>query len=367
MTTFTLRAITVTENNRGAASVVSETVVMRTSDDYLMRYALLGPVQTDDLTEIDLAPGAGMDYQVTVGGLRPDFTWTAMVGEVTWNGATSQVLVLEHPGLQNKWTMIQLGGAPLPALTTPAQVNAWFDSMTGVTGQMAAPYTPGTSFDLRDLTAFVQARENDVIIAEGQYDDWEGRTIATGIGNDRVEGVSANDRFELGSGNDTGIGGSGQDTMFGALGKDSLAGESGDDLLRGGGGNDSVIGGTGNDRLYGDAGDDWLEGGDHKDKLFGGSGDDTLVGGTGTDVLTGALGADQFHYREGFGRDKVTDFEDGLDTLVITGAGPISSALDALALAVDITGGVRFDFGGGDVLTVLGVSKAQIADQILIA
>lgn len=38
-----------------------------------------------------------------------------------------------------------------------------------------------------------------------------------------------------------------------------------------------------------------------------------------------------------------------------------------MALAVDITTGVRFDFGGGDVLTVLGVSKAQIADQIFIA
>lgn len=366
MTTFTLRGITVTENNRGAVSVVAENLVMRTSDDYLMRYSYVGPVQTDDITEIDLSPGAGMDFQVFVGAERPDGNWTARIGQVTLNGQTTQVMVLDHLMDANKWTLIELGGAPLPALTTPAQVNAFFKSMPSVTGSFAGFPAPDTAFDLRDLSAFVSANENDVLIANGLYDDWEGRTIDTGAGNDRVAGVSANDRFELGSGNDTGIGGSGNDSMFGSLGKDRLLGESGNDLLRGGAGNDAGLGGSGDDKLFGDAGNDRLDGGEQRDKLYGDSGDDSLSGGTGADVLTGGTGADVFDYREGFGRDRITDFEDGADALHITAAGPVTTVAAALGFAVDITGGVRFDFGGSDVLTVLGVTKADLADQIFI-
>lgn len=366
MTTFTLRAITVTEGSTSASAVQQSTVVIRATDNYTLSYSRLGPLQTNDLTPIDLTPGTGTDYQVQIGNLRPGEGWGAMIGNVTWNGHKSQVLVLDHPEGTNKWTMFQLGGYPLPNITTAAQMNALFDSMTAVTGSLTGALAPNTDIDLRSLTSFLSATENDVIIANGQYDNWTNQTISTGIGNDKVAGVSANDRFVLGSGNDTGTGGSGNDTIYGGTGKDSLLGESARDLLYGGDQDDYGFGGTGNDRIYGGAGNDNLDGGNDADLVSGGAGNDRLLGGTGADTLTGGLGADNFRFRAGDDVDRITDFVNNVDTLVLQGFGAGFTVNAALSKATNITGGVRFDFGGGDVVTVMGVTKAAIADDIFI-
>lgn len=366
MTTFTLRAITVTENGAGASAVQQSTLVIRATDDYLLRYSRIGALQTNDLTPVDLFPGRGDDFQVQVGTARPDETWGAMVGNVTWNGHQSQVMVLDHPEGTNKWTLVQLGGYPLPAMTTPAQVKSLFDAMTSVTGNLTGALGPNVNINLRSLTGFVSANENDVIVANGMYDDWTGRTISTGIGNDKVQGVSANDHFLLGTGNDTGIGGSGNDSISGGAGNDSLLGESANDVLYGGANDDYGFGGTGRDRIYGEAGNDNLDGGHDADSLYGGDGSDKLMGGIGNDVLTGGLGADNFRFRAGDDADRVADFENNIDNLVLQGFGAGFTLSYALSKATNITGGVRFDFGGGDVVTVMGVTKAAIADDIFI-
>ncbi|TXH99601.1 MAG: calcium-binding protein [Pseudorhodobacter sp.] len=367
MTTFTLRGVTVTEGANGSpSSVVQQNLVIRATDNYRLQYERIAPLEANDLAVIDLFPGVGDDYQVAVGSARPGPGWEAMIGTVTWNGHKSQVLILDHEASSNKWTMVQLGGYPLPPMTTPAQVQALFDAMSGLSGNLTGALAPNTNIDLRSLTAFVSANENDVIIANGQYDNWAGRTISTGIGNDKVAGVSANDRFVLGSGNDTGIGGSGSDSIFGGTGKDSLLGESGADLLYGGDQDDYGFGGTGNDRIYGDAGNDSLDGGHDADLLSGGAGNDRMLGGIGADTLTGGLGEDNFRFRKGDDADRITDFANNTDTLVLQGFGAGFTVNSALAKAVNITGGVRFDFGGGDVVTVMGVTKSAIADDIFI-
>lgn len=366
MTTFVLRAITVTEGSSGANAVQQSSVVIRATDDYLLKYTRLGALQADDLTPVDLLPGRGDDFQVRVGAEGPGEGWGAMVGNVTWNGHQSQVLVLDHPEGTNKWTLVQLGGYPLPTMTTPAQVMNLFDAMTSVTGNLTGALGPNVNIDLRSLTGFVSATENDVILANGRYDDWNGRTISTGIGNDKVAGVSANDRFLLGTGNDTGTGGSGNDTIYGASGNDSLLGESGADLLYGGYHNDYEFGGTGNDRIYGEDGNDNLDGGNDADSLSGGLGFDKLMGGIGNDALMGGGGTDYFRFRLGDDVDRITDFENNIDTLILQGFGAGFTASTALSKAINITGGVRFDFGGGDIVTVMGVTKTTIADDIYI-
>lgn len=364
MTTFNLRGVTVTEGSSGANAVVVEKVVIRASDDYQVKYLRTGPLEQNDLAEVNLSPASGDAYQIAVGSLRLGEGWQPMVGSISWSGHKSQVMVIAHPGDVEKWTLIQLGGYPLPSISTVAQVKALFEAMTGVSGNLTGALAQNTAIDLRDLTGFLSASENDRIIADGRFDDWEGVTISTGIGNDLVDGVSANDRFELGAGNDTGIGGSGSDTMIGGAGKDSLVGESGGDLLRAGTGNDFGFGGTGNDRLYGDSGSDKLQGGNNADALFGGIGNDSLDGGTGNDVLTGGDGSDNFLFRKDYDVDRITDFQNGVDTLVLGESAAISSVSKALTFASNITGGVEFDFGNGDVLTVMGITKAAIADQI---
>ncbi|MEM9011428.1 MAG: calcium-binding protein [Pseudomonadota bacterium] len=75
--------------------------------------------------------------------------------------------------------------------------------------------------------------------------------------------------------------------------------------------------------VHGLGGDDLLIGGAESDTLSGGAGDDTLEGGGGDDVLSGGLGNDIFVFSptDAPSLDTVTDFEDGVDLLDLTGFG----------------------------------------------
>jgi Ca2+-binding RTX toxin-like protein len=91
----------------------------------------------------------------------------------------------------------------------------------------------------------------------------------------------------------------------------------GDDEIYGTSGSDTLNGLGGNDVLYGFAGSDTLN---------GGAGDDVLVGGLGRDFLTGGAGADlfrivSFHDSTGSGRDKILDFQQGVDKIDLSALG----------------------------------------------
>lgn len=147
------------------------------------------------------------------------------------------------------------------------------------------------------------------------------------------------------------IGTSGANTLTGGRGNDVLLGRAGNDTLIGGPGADILIGGTGNDDLRGDAGNDLLMGGD---------GNDILSGGSGNDILTGGAGADRFVFNGG--RDIVTDYEQGIDRIVL---GPeVWSGLTSPADVLFVYGrwdGSRatIDFGNGNILWVEGVTDYQ--------
>ncbi len=103
-----------------------------------------------------------------------------------------------------------------------------------------------------------------------------------------------------------------------------LASYFGDDTLFGGGGNDTLDGGGNEDLLYGQLGDDLLLGQAGADRLFGGAGNDTLIGGAGADTLSGGQGADVFVFAtgttsKGSNRDRITDFQRGIDDLDLRG------------------------------------------------
>ncbi|MEO1210418.1 MAG: hypothetical protein AAFX78_12820 [Cyanobacteria bacterium J06638_20] len=193
----------------------------------------------------------------------------------------------------------------------------------------------------------------------------DGRDVISALaGNDRVSGLAGNDRLAGQEGNDRLIGGAGRDNLLGGSGRDVLLGGADDDRLLGGtdddrlngnGGNDRLVGGAGSDTLRGDAGADTLVGGVANDTLLGGSGNDRLLGsagddalngqsgndivrgGSGNDVLRGGIGndrligdqgndlittgegRDRIVIRPGQGLDRVTDFSDGQDRIVLGG------------------------------------------------
>ncbi|GEM_PF-2872257 len=179
-------------------------------------------------------------------------------------------------------------------------------------------------------------------------------------GNDHFDLATAGTYHAL-AGNDRITGSSGDDVIFGQSGRDVLRGSYGDDVLNGGGGRDVLKGG---------AGDDHLIGGRGHDKLIGGGGADDLIGGRGRDTLIGGGGADRFIFRNGDGRDRVMDFVDDVDTLVLSdtlwgGGKTVAQVIDQYASVVN--GDVVFDFGGGDVLVLKGIGDtAVLLDDLVI-
>jgi hypothetical protein len=186
---------------------------------------------------------------------------------------------------------------------------------------------------------------NDVITSR-----LEGATVRGLGGADTLLGMGGNDTLNGDSGNDTATGGSGNDRLNGGTGADTLDG---------GAGNDTLQGAAGNDRLVGGLGADLLEGGGNNDTLIGGSGSDTLDGGSGNDTLTGGANGDRFVFSAGHDIARITDFEDNLDRIDLSSFG-FASVAAAKSFASDVGANVVFDFGGGDQLTVVGITMAQL-------
>lgn len=149
-------------------------------------------------------------------------------------------------------------------------------------------------------------------------------------GSNVISGDDLDNHFTVDGGNNTLQGRGGNDTLIAGIGRDTLSGGAGNDILRGGGGADQLQGGAGNDVLDGGAGND---------ELNGGNGDDTLSGGAGRDsfIFTG----------RNTGRDTITDFEGGIDRIVLDH--PDLLSISDLAIAGNGTGHVVIVFGGQSI------------------
>lgn len=256
---------------------------------------------------------------------------------------------------------------------------------------------------------------NDTILGKGGGD-----FVDAGDGDDHIEGNGGSDFIITGSGNDTVLGGKGDDfvetdlagakdidagggydwiTVFadgpfapgdvlrfdmntGVHGVDGdtanqsmivgaeaydllgdidavLTGDAGDNELGGGGGNDTIKGGDGGDTLFGSEGDDELRGKSGRDAIYGDGGDDTMFGGKG---------ADEFHFTQGVvsaGHDTISDFESGVDEIIISGAlvAPGVTVEDLLRdNATIVDGNTVLTLDPDASLTILGVD-----DQWLLA
>lgn len=165
-----------------------------------------------------------------------------------------------------------------------------------------------------DPTDFIQGEfgfEQDapVVYAGGNGSE----SIAGGSGDDVISGDKGADEIGGGVGDDMLDGGRGMDTVFGGAGSDIVSGEQGQDSLYGGFGDDNLFGGKGADSLFGGNGEDHLDGGKGDDILDGGDDDDVLLGGSGADIYV-------FRSVEGeSGNDIIIGFEDGKDTIQISG------------------------------------------------
>lgn len=78
-----------------------------------------------------------------------------------------------------------------------------------------------------------------------------------------------------------------------------------------------IYGSLGSDTISGTNKDDFICGYEGNDLLKGGKGNDFLMGGFGQDTLTGGQGSDKFFLTLNQGMDVITDFQTGLDSVVL--------------------------------------------------
>ncbi|WP_276574174.1 family 16 glycosylhydrolase [Novosphingobium kaempferiae] len=200
----------------------------------------------------------------------------------------------------------------------------------------------------------------------------DNRIVGNG-GNNVLTGMDGNDYLDGGAGNDTLVGGKGDDIYIVDAAGDRVieqANEGTDtvmssvsftlpanvETLRLTG--SAVINGAGNtlgNRIYGNDGANKLFGWAGNDLLDGGLGNDVLNGGVGDDTLTGGAGADTFVFGTGYGKDTVTDFQHGVDKLVLVNvnSGAVSIAHTANATVVSI---------GTDKITLAGDANFAMSD-----
>lgn len=131
---------------------------------------------------------------------------------------------------------------------------------------------------------------------------------------------------------------------------------------------ENLYAGDGNDTVTGSSFANEIWGARGRDRLVGNGGNDTLVGGTGNDTLLGGSGEDHFEFSARFGSDRITDFRDDLDTLVLDEAlwgGGLSVAQVLAGFASVSSSGVVFNFGGGNAILLAGFgSVALLADDL---
>lgn len=214
---------------------------------------------------------------------------------------------------------------------------------------------------------------SDVARGEAGH-DW----ISGGAGHDTLDGGAGFDRIIGGAGFDLLRGSRGNDTLEGQRGDDRLEGGVGDDLLFGGDGHDAIAAGAGHDVLVGGAGYDQMTGGRGFDYLLGGAGNDTLRGSAGNDTLEGGRGddlliggswADTFVFGEGDGYDTISDYQVGLDRLMIdSDLLPRSVPRFYENVIQETSSGVVLDFGDGNKITIegRGLTAEAVADDILL-
>ena len=197
----------------------------------------------------------------------------------------------------------------------------------------------GETFQTIIAQQFVTLREGDRLYYENIFTSKE---IA------QIDNTSLTDIIKLNT--DTTVI---QDNAFSLLNE----GTAKNDHLKGGLGNDTIIGAAGFDRLRGYAGNDKLQGGLGNDKLDGGDGDDVLIGNYGTDILFGGVGNDLFYLEDVKGRDRIKDFELGIDKIGLA---------DGMTYdAIEITGRVNsfIRYNGENVAVVLNVNPDDLSAE----
>jgi Ca2+-binding RTX toxin-like protein len=216
-----------------------------------------------------------------------------------------------------------------------------------------------------DGTLLVTVSNADVKFATLPLSDIQRSFDRLSAADDVVRGSSGDDTilFGTGRGNDTIRGLGGNDIVFASPGSNRIDGGSGDrDILSYViDGNGTGLSGIDVDLDAGRATNPWgktdtikaieeVRGTLWNDRISGSAANEFFLGLEGDDRLTGGRGKDEFSFFTGNGRDRITDFGTGADTVLLGGFEGIEGFADVETRLQTKGSHVVLDLGGGDVL-----------------
>ncbi|MFV1874297.1 beta strand repeat-containing protein [Nioella sp.] len=260
-------------------------------------------------------------------------------GNESWVGEAGNDTINGNGG----WDMVQYW---LEGGTNGVNVNL----ATGV-----ATDSYGDTDSLSGIEAVAGTDQNDTLIGDGNDNYFEDRG-----GDDSINAAGGNDWIRLNSGSDTVDGGDGFDTLEIDLNGFTLpAGFIYQlDLSTG------YSGQLGNPNLSDSISnvEALMLRGSYDAQVTGDAEDNRFETGTGNDTLTGGAGEDSFIYNGG--ADVITDFSGdliGISSSIWTG-----TDAQLIADATVVSGNLVLDFGGGNTLTLNGITDASVLQgQIL--
>ena len=231
----------------------------------------------------------------------------------------------------------------------------------------AGLFTPGASGSSYNAGSGNDTLINTGTIKGGVSLDWGNDTFDNrgGTVENAVYGDAGNDTFIIdkaitiievvGDGIDTV-----KSTVSLSLSAGLLAGQNLENLTLLGTGNTNATGNALGNIILGNSGKNALTGGGGADVVKGGSGADKITGGMGTDHLTGGTGADTFVFKTGFGKDTVTDFQNGTDRFDIRDWAAITGIADLKAHHVTVSGADLIIHAGSDSLILKDTGLAEL-------
>lgn len=212
-----------------------------------------------------------------------------------------------------------------------------------------------------------------------------GQSAINGTGNElnnALIGNSAKNVLNGSAGNDRLDGGVGADAMTGGLGDDVYVVDDALDTTveAASGGVDTVessitwtlsaeveqllLTGTSATNGTGNALDNRITGNAQANTLTGNAGNDTLDGAGGNDTLVGGGAADTFVFAAGSGTDTISDFSvaegDRVQIALAVNGSAIVDAATALGAAHASGANVTIDLGGGNSITLIGVTLTEL-------
>lgn len=113
------------------------------------------------------------------------------------------------------------------------------------------------------------------------------------------------------------------------------------------------------ENAFGGDGSDIITGNFGKNRLKGNAGEDILDGLAGKDFLVGGADADQFVFGDGYGKDRIKDFQHGVDRIDLS-ATDLTSFDDVLAISSQHRSNVFITVDAGDILILKNIHLSDL-------